>query len=262
MKKFTAITNKQLAAMSAAELLITFNEAATLLGSPICKRFSSHTSGLQRTMKLVQQAREHEAAHGSIAADPVIHAAPNVVTKEQVAAKIKANPASAVVHPEKKKGAKVWDVPADGSCPKCGSKHDITPAGLEGTAAEHRNFCHPCGFEWWPETGKEYTPPANNPGVRAEAVSKTWEDPEIRAKRIERTHVEVTGGKLKSAQTYDSVRKAFLALNLPMAKHIKLRMAMKAAGSAMMDTYTFTAVPKEPEAPKPVAKKVAKKGKK
>lgn len=265
MYKFTNLTNKQLSAMSPADLLITFNEAAALLGAPICKRFSSHASGFNRTTKIVEQAREHEAAHGSVAAEPVIAAAANVRTKEAVAAEVKAKPETAV-EPSRaasKKGAKIWEVPADGSCPKCGSKFDITPAGLEGTAAEQRNFCHPCGFEWWPDTGKEYLPPANNPGVRAEAVSKTWEDPAIRAKRIERTHVQVSGGKLKGKVMYDSVRKAFLDLRLPMAKHIKLRIAMKAAGSAKMDDYTFTAVPKVAEvspaaAPKPAAKKAKK----
>lgn len=239
MAKFTKLKNTQISAMTGAELLVLFNEAAVLIGAPICKRFSSHASGFTRTMKIVEQAREHEAAQGSVAADPAMNS--TTVTPAAVKAKVKAEPKAAT---KPNSGPKFWPVKEDGSCPKCGADHSsITPAGLEGTAAEQRNFCHACSLEWWPENGKEFVPNRETPGVRSAAVAESWKDKAIRDKRTQRTGVRVTGGKLKAPADFPSVSKAFLALHLPMSKHIKFRGAMKAAGAAKIDDYTFTAVP-------------------
>jgi hypothetical protein len=57
---------------------------------------------------------------------------------------------------------------------------------------------------------------------KMQAVS--WEDPEVRAARAERSAVVVDDTQ------YGSVRKAFAALNLPMAQHIKFRMRLKEEG--------------------------------
>lgn len=60
--------------------------------------------------------------------------------------------------------------------------------------------------------------------VRSEAISESWKDPEVKAKRSARHFVRVDGVE------YRSVRAAFVALSLPLNQHIKFRMALKAAG--------------------------------
>lgn len=241
MTKFSSISGKAISAMNGPELLALFNEAATLVGAPICKRFASLTSGFTRTMKMVEQAKAHESAHGSIAAEPAVE--PVSVTKEKVAAKIKKAPAEVFEKPKAKKaatGAKVWEIPEDGSCPKCGGPDgDITPAGLEDTAAEQRQFCHGCSFEWHPETGKEYKAPKETEGLRSAAIAKSWADPAVAAARSERTGVAVKG-----KGEFPSVRKAFVALGLPLAKHIKFRGDLKKAGTLEINGLVFTTVAK------------------
>lgn len=251
MTKFTTLDNKTISAMTGPQLLALFNEAAELVGAPICKRFASLASGFTRTVKMVEQARAHEAANPKAAQVPAMNSLK--VTAAAVAEKVAKDPKSMIEKAKAPKGAKVWEKTKDGTCPKCNADpSSITPAGLEGTAAEHRNFCHVCNLEWDPESGKEYKRPANNPGVRAAAAAKTWADPAVAAKRIERTNVRVTGGNLKGVGDYKSVAEAFKALNLPMSKHIKFRMAMKAAGAAQIGDYFFTAhpAPKAEKAPK------------
>ena len=246
MTKFAAIAPKQVSAMSGPELLALFNEAATLVGAPICKRFSSLTSGYTRTVKMLAQAVEHEAAHGAIAADPAVEP---VITKEKVAAKVKKAPAEAIEAPKAKKAPatkRVWEKTKDGSCPRCNaSSADITPAGKEGTAAEHRNFCHHCSLEWDPETGKEFKKPVETEGVRSAAVSKSWKDPAVAAARAERTGVSVTGKGIKGHADFDSVRKAFVALGLPLQKHIKFRGDLKREGEMVFGDYKFKTVAKK-----------------
>lgn len=56
---------------------------------------------------------------------------------------------------------------------------------------------------------------------RAEAISASWKDPEVAAKRAERTHVKAGN------RVYRSVREAFQDLRLPLNKHIKFRMELK-----------------------------------
>lgn len=243
MTKFASIAPKQVSAMSGPELLALFNEAAALVGAPLCKRFASLTSGYTRTVKMLAQAVEHEKAHGSIAADSAIG---HPETKESIAAKVKSAPKDMIVKAKAPKGAKVWEKTEDGSCPKCGAEAgDITPAGQEGTAAEHRCLCHHCHLEWDPETGKEYNKPKETEGVRAKAVADSWKDPKVAAARAERTGVEVTGKGIKGTASFDSVRKAFVALGLPLVKHIKFRGDLKAAGTLAFGDYTFKSVPRK-----------------
>jgi len=59
---------------------------------------------------------------------------------------------------------------------------------------------------------------------RSAAIAASWTDSETAAKRAQRHAVRVAG------QEFRSVRAAFAALNLPMSKHIKFRMELKAAG--------------------------------
>lgn len=65
---------------------------------------------------------------------------------------------------------------------------------------------------------KKPTQPAAN---RSDAIAASWKDPKVAAKRAERTHVKA------SNTVYRSVREAFVALGLPLEKHIKFRMELK-----------------------------------
>lgn len=98
-----------------------------------------------------------------------------------------------------------------------------------------------------PKAKKEATEPVD----RSAAIAASWADPEVRAKRAERTHVKVNGVE------YPSVRQAFQALGLPDSKHIKFRMELKSAGKLAFEGKTFITVAASP-AEKP-AKKTAKK---
>ena len=68
-----------------------------------------------------------------------------------------------------------------------------------------------------PKAKKEAQPAAN----RSDAIAASWKDPKVAAKRAERTHVKA------SNTVYRSVREAFVALGLPLEKHIKFRMKLK-----------------------------------
>ena len=63
----------------------------------------------------------------------------------------------------------------------------------------------------------------------SEAITESWKNPEIAAKRATRNSVKADGIE------YRSVREAFRALRLPIAKHIPFRMALKAAGRAVFE---------------------------
>lgn len=127
------------------------------------------------------------------------------------------------------------------TCPKCGATEDITPAGLEGTAAEQRDFCHHCRTEWFPETGKIYKAPAASAN-RSAAISASWKDPAVAAARAERKAVSVVGGRLTQPTQFPSTPAAFRALGLPIGKCIKFRGQLKAAGKLAIGDFTFTVV--------------------
>jgi hypothetical protein len=77
---------------------------------------------------------------------------------------------------------------------------------------------------------------------RSAAISASWKDPAVHAKRIERTAVKVAG------QEFPSVRTAFLALSLPLSRHIRFRIALKASGAEVFEhegkKYKFAVVSK------------------
>lgn len=254
-RKFASYAAKEVSAMNGPELLALFNRCAEFVGAPIVKRFASLTTGYTRTVKMLAQAVEREA-ETTQAEEPALN--PISVTKESVAAKVKANPKAAIEKAKAPKGAKVWEKTEDGSCPRCGgADSDITYAGEEGTAAAHRHLCHNCNLEWDPETGKEYKERKYDKAVRSAAVAKSWEDPAVQAKRAERHGVKVSGGKLNGVQEFPSVRKAFLALALPLSRHIKFRMTLKEHGELMFDDLKFVVFEKEVEAKEKNAKKSA-----
>lgn len=130
--------------------------------------------------------------------------------------------------------AKEYHYSVDG-CPSCGAKEDITPAGLEGTAGGERLFCHNCSTEFH-QDGRIYNAPAKSKTL-SESIKASWKNAEVAAKRAKRDHVEVEGKGV-----FPSVLKAFQALGLPVSKHIKFRMELKAQGSAKFGSYNFKIV--------------------
>lgn len=111
-------------------------------------------------------------------------------------------------------------------CPHCGVKlaNNYSEHDPETVKNDVRVFlclhCH-----------KEFGPKIKGLSIkRAAAIQKTWEDPEVKAKRSQRHAVRVVKGKRR--YEFRSVRAAFVELDLPLKEHIRFRMALKAAGTA------------------------------
>lgn len=127
-------------------------------------------------------------------------------------------------------------------CPMCDTLfnygHDITYAGAEGTKAGENYFHHHCGKTFRPDGS---VPKASAPASadRSAAISATWADPEVAAARAARHKVFVEG-----RGEYRSVKAAFIALGLPVSKHIPFRMKLKASGQALFDRHSFVVVAK------------------
>jgi len=137
---------------------------------------------------------------------------------------------------------KKFNYTVDG-CPHCHSTEDQTYAGEEGTAAEERNLCHHCGTEYWRETGEIYKAPAKS-ATRSAAIAKSWDNDEIAKARAARDNVSVEG-----YGTFRSVASAFKKIGLPISRHIKFRIDLKANGTGTFkygtDEYTFKIVKQE-----------------
>ena len=69
---------------------------------------------------------------------------------------------------------------------------------------------------------------------RSAAIAKSWKDEEVKAKRSQRHAVRVAGKEFRS------VRQAFVELNLPLSKHIKFRMELKAAEDQRLEGFGHT----------------------
>jgi len=203
---------KNVIEMTTKEMIAEYN---TLTGKNITK-FSTRAVG----EKQLERARAYYGAQEQAAEE---------VAAEEVAA-------DTFDAPEEIWAAKKEYHYSEDGCPNCGAKEDITPAGEENTAAGERLFCHNCSTEFH-QNGKIYK--ARSTGGISEGVKKSWANPEVAAARAKRDAVSVEGkGEFKS------VAAAFKALNLPMAKHIKFRMELKAKGAAKFMDYNFSIVSK------------------
>ena len=207
---------KMIDEMTTAEMVAEYN---TLTGKSI-KKFSSRAAGERQLAK----ARE------------LLAVAKQTAT---VAVQPAQQPEETQVTEESKKSFR-YEVYG---CPNCGATEDQTYAGQEGTAAEERNFCHRCSTEYWRDTGEIYKAPANSE-ARSKAIAATWENDQIAAARSTRDNVVVDG-----KGTFRSVAAAFKALGLPMSKHIKFRIDVKANGSGTFKygegEYEFRVVKQE-----------------
>lgn len=108
------------------------------------------------------------------------------------------------------------------NCPGCGVH---LSNGVNSDRQGHYE-CMACGHEWGVLKSVK----------RAESIAESWKDPNVAAKRAQRTAVRVDGVE------YRSVRAAFIALGLPLSKHIRFRMALKAAGKAEFEGRVFEVV--------------------
>lgn len=122
-------------------------------------------------------------------------------------------------------------------CPSCGVhlSNGVLEEGDDGANGEppikmdHFRFeCMGCGHEFGPVVKRRKTPSASP--ERAAAIAASWTDAETARKRKTRHVVRVTDAAGRRVE-YGSVRKAFIALGLPLGQHIKFRMALKAAGN-------------------------------
>jgi hypothetical protein len=142
---------------------------------------------------------------------------------------------------EKRVAQMISDMVAAGKfCPFCDTfdnyGHDITYAGVEGSKNADNMFHHHCGKEFRPDGSM---PKASAPASadRSAAIAATWADPEVAAARAQRSKVFVEG-----RGEYRSVKAAFIALGLPISKHIPFRMKLKASGQALFDRHSFVVV--------------------
>lgn len=105
--------------------------------------------------------------------------------------------------------------------------------------------------------------------ARREGVRKSWENPDVKAKRAERHGVRLQKDGVVVGE-YKSVREAFIAHNLNISGHIVFRGKLKAAGTLEGYGFVWTVFaiekpvkePKEPKAPKEQAPEGEKKTKK
>lgn len=130
-------------------------------------------------------------------------------------------------------------------CPHCGIdlnngvstytalREDPDNHNVDTKAMKHEYLCLACNGDFGPKLARRNAAPSED---RSAAIAATWEDPNVKAARSERSHVAV--GK----QTFRSVRDAFVHLGLPLEKHIKFRGLLKAAGTLQFGDHTFTVV--------------------
>lgn len=128
-------------------------------------------------------------------------------------------------------------------CPGCGidlrngvSRHGDVVNGKPLRHDTHMFECLACSAGF----GKALRAGGNST-TRSGNIAKSWSDTSIAMARAQRTSVRVSdaGGIIAE---YGSVAKAFLALELPMGRHIAFRMALKAAGAKDFGGYQFAVV--------------------
>lgn len=203
------MNRNQVAKASTAELLTFFN---TNTGGAQVKKFADRKTAERRVLALIDEM----IADGDL---PVQEE--TKVTKEV---------------------NKPFDRTVDG-CPHCHATEDQTCAGEEGTAAEERNLCHHCGTEYWRETGEIYKAPAKS-ATRSAAIAKSWDNDAVATARAKRDNVVVEG-----FGTFRSVAAAFKKIGLPISRHIKFRLELKANGTGVFkygtDEYSFKTIKQE-----------------
>lgn len=144
---------------------------------------------------------------------------------------------------EKRTAQLIEDMVAAGQfCPFCDTLNADT-CGRSITWADDKEKAfrhHDCGKAFTPQ-GKLYG--RKDPGSiaaasdRAASIAASWDDKQVAAARAQRNHVIVEG-----VGEFRSVKEAFIRLGLPVAKHIRFRMQLKAASTAQFASHTFKIV--------------------
>lgn len=253
-----------LSAATTAELVVFYNAHS---GRPAIKKFSDRATGIARCAAIQDELRNQQAKE-----EPTMSETNDTVVQqdEDISAVAEATEqAEATTEATEQAEAKPY-VP--GTCPSCGST-DLAPNGEAGTVAgDEQQSCNACGHAFWVENGAALASTRAEANKRiAEAVAATWNDPAVKAKRMERHNIYVTDMNVEGAPEvyYKSVLDAFKALGLMISRHIKFRAACKAAGDAglvyeqaMADgttvKYLFRAVEQPKAEAKPKAEKAPK----
>lgn len=212
----TIITKQsQIAEASTADLLATYN---ALSGKSIT-RFSSRAAGEVQVANAILSA-ENAAGHAGVAKG----AAPTALTQAELAAR----------RAVKNVGDKLDDAPPIGKTHKklaaALSKSNAALAGAFGRAAKKATRPVPALKKMAANLTAAKTPAARAAKTEAStSMKESWSDKEVRAARSLKQRVMADGTE------YRSVAEAFGALDLPMPKHVKFRMELKAAGRATFE---------------------------
>lgn len=203
--------------MSTKELIAAYNGMAKALDDNLVVRFSDRKTGIKRCEKM------------------------------------KAKYDEAFPKKEEQKEQDANDIDAYENCPHCGvhlsngvmdnAEHmeelksgsfkalgESNAKMIEEHRAETTNKfqCLGCGGQFGPALSLEVDK------NRSAAIAKSWTDEEVKAKRSQRHAVRVAGKEFRS------VRQAFVELNLPLSKHIKFRMELKAAEDQRLEGFGYT----------------------
>lgn len=250
-----------LSAATTAELVVFYNAHS---GRPAIKKFSDRATGIARCAAIQDELRNQQAKE-----EPTMSETNDTAVQQDEDISAVAEQAEATTEATEQAEAKPY-VP--GTCPSCGST-DLAPNGEAGTVAgDEQQSCNACGNAFWVENGAALASTRAEANKRiAEAVAATWNDPAVKAKRMERHNIYVTDMNVEGAPEvyYKSVLEAFKALGLMISRHIKFRAACKAAGDAglvyeqaMADgttvKYLFRAVEQAKAEAKPKAEKAPK----
>ena len=133
-------------------------------------------------------------------------------------------------------------------CPACGGTEDVTTGevrelhGKQHIINDHIACHHGCGHEWNTRTGRPARRASDKTAAdRSAAIAESWKNAAVAAARATRHGVRVTDPRGGSG-VYRSVHEAFVALNLPLGRHIKFRGQLKAAGSKEFEGFQFKIV--------------------
>lgn len=188
-------------------------DAYNALAEKPVKKFQDRATALRRTEALVREKVVEDAA------------------VEQIA------PAFAQIDEDLVRRARL----NAGECPACGGDAaSQTAAGAENTTlGQNFNFCHECGTTYSISDGAERKPVS---AKRSLAIMESWNDLAVHTKRRQRSAVRVKNAEGEVAE-FRSVKHAFLALGLPLSKHIRFRMDLKAAGKLEAFGMEWTNIP-------------------
>jgi len=200
----TNTTFKQIKDLTGPELVAEYNRIAAILGRAEVKRFADRATGIKRVEAIRDDEQEWE-----------LNAAAPSCDRDQ----------------------ELIEMYGTHECPGCGInlENGVCCDGDEDGSATGRVIhldtqfeCMACGHGFGEKNAVNQ--------LLSEGVAESWKDDEVRAKRVRRNKVMVDGTE------YRSVKAAYIALGLPLSKHIKFRMELKEAGRIEVDGRVWSIV--------------------